>query len=409
MQDMKVLVCHNYYQQPGGEDLVFSDECSLLQSHGHEVIRFTQHNDNLAGIGRWAMLKKTIWNQDIEGELLKVIRRERPQVMHCHNTFPMISPAAYYAARRENVAVVQTLHNFRLLCPGATLLRDGRVCEKCVGKRFAWPAIQHACYRNSRPATAAVTAMLSAHHARQTWTHAVDRYIALTEFSRDKFIEGGLPAERISVKPNFVQPDPGVGRGAGGYAVFVGRLAPEKGIATLLDAWAQLSQKIPLRIIGDGPLAPLVQQATENNPQIEWLGRRPFDQVTSIVGAATVLVMPSVWYETFGRTVVEAFATGTPVIASRMGAMQELVDEGRTGLLFEPGDSADLAAKVQRLWDRSDEREPMRQAARDAFEQHFTAQANYPRLMEIYREAIISRGGELCFQEEAALEEASSC
>ena len=403
---MKILVCHNYYQQPGGEDQVFSDECWLLQSHGHQVVRFTQHNDSLTGIGRWAMLRKTVWNKEVEGELLEVIRRERPQIMHCHNTFPLLSPAVYYAARRENVAVVQTLHNFRLLCPAATLLRDGQVCEKCVGKRFAWPAIQHACYRNSRPATAAVTAMLSSHHARKTWTGAVDRYIALTDFSRQKFIEGGLPAGRISVKPNFVQPDPGMGRGNGNYAVFAGRLAPEKGIETLLDAWSQMPQQIALRIVGDGPLAPLVEQAARNDTRIEWLGQRPLNEAVSIVGDAAMLVMPSVWYETFGRTIVEAFATGTPVIASRMGAMQELVDEPRTGLLFKPADPADLAAKVRWLWDRPDRRKQMCQAARDEYEQRYTAQSNYLRLMEIYREATAGRDREVCFQEQAALEPA---
>jgi len=385
---MKILACHNFYQQPGGEDQVFEDECELLESHGHIVKRFTRHNDQLDGMTHLAMLQNTIWNRSTELELLELIRGERPDVMHCHNTFPLISPSAYYAARREGVAVVQTLHNYRLLCPGATLLRNGSVCEKCVGSRVALPAIQHGCYRNSRSATAAIVGMVGLHHRKKTWTDAVDRYIALTEFSRQKFIAGGLPAERISVKPNFVQPDPGVGRHHGNFAVFVGRLSPEKGIETLLEAWRHLDSSVPLKILGDGPLSDLVHDAAEYDDRIEWLGQVDAGSVAQTIGQASVLVMPSVCYETFGRTIVEAFASGTPVLASRMGAMQELVDDGRTGVLFEPGNAVDLAEKLRSLWQHQDAQQDMQLAARDEYQNRYTAEPNYERLVEIYESAI---------------------
>ncbi|MEO2020060.1 MAG: glycosyltransferase [Fuerstiella sp.] len=389
---MKILVCHNFYQQAGGEDQVFDDECHLLESRGHEVIRFTMHNDQLDGMSKVEMVKKTIWNSTVEQDLIGLIKRERPEVMHCHNTFPLISPSAYYAAQSEGVAVVQTLHNYRLLCPGATLLRDGKVCEKCVGKRLALPAIRHACYRNNRAATAATTAMLAVHHQKKTWTDVIDRYIALTEFSRQKFIEGGFPAERICLKPNLVQPDPGIGQHDGNYAVFAGRLSPEKGVETLLQAWERLDVQIPLKILGDGPMAEQVRKAAEHDVRIKWLGRVDIDEVARVIGAANVLVMPSVCYETFGRTMIEAFAAGTPVIASQMGAMEELVDDGRTGFLFEPGNSEDLAEKLRRLWQQPDVQQQMQQATREEYEIRYTTEPNYQRLIEIYEAAIAANG-----------------
>ncbi|HIF00867.1 MAG TPA: glycosyltransferase family 1 protein [Planctomycetes bacterium] len=389
---MKILVCHNFYQQPGGEDQVFDDECALLESRGHEVVRFTMHNDQLDGMSRVEMVKKTIWNSTVEQDLIALIQRELPDVMHCHNTFPLISPSAYYAAQSQGVAVVQTLHNYRLLCPGATLLRDGKVCEKCIGKRLALPAIRHACYRNNRAATTATTAMLAVHHQKNTWTDVIDRYIALTDFSRQKFIEGGFPAERICLKPNLVQPDPGVGQHDGHYAVFAGRLSPEKGVETLLQTWEHLEAEIPLKILGDGPMAEQVQQAAERDARIEWLGRVDIDEVAHVIGHANVLVMPSVCYETFGRTMIEAFAAGTPVIASRMGAMEELVDEGQTGFLFQPDNAKDLAEKLRQLWQQPDVQQQMRQAAREEYDNQYTAEPNYQRLIEIYEAAMATRG-----------------
>jgi len=388
---MKILLCHNFYQQRGGEDQVFADEGELLQSNGHQVVRYTRHNDDIDQQGRLRVVAQTIWNRRTQDNLSEIIERESPDVMHCANTFPLISPSAYYTARSHGVAVVQTLHNYRLLCPGATFLRGGKVCEKCVHTLVPWPAVVHACYRDDRAASAVVGGMLSIHRLMKTWTGTVDRYIALTEFSRDKFIEGGLPAEQIHVKPNFVSPEPEIGAGNGGYAVFVGRLSPEKGIETMLSAWSKLSETVPLKIVGDGPLSECVKQAAANEPNIEWLGGCLLEETLSVVGDAEFLLMPSIWYETFGRTTVEAFAKGTPVIASRMGAMAELVDDGRTGLHFEPGDAGDLAQKVEQLWRDRPRRREMRTAARSEFERHYTAESNYRILMEIYEQAIDHR------------------
>jgi glycosyltransferase involved in cell wall biosynthesis len=385
---MKVLLCHNYYQQPGGEDQVFEDESALLEAHGHDVVRYTLHNDSIDQLGKLDLLRKTLWNHQSAEAIRETIRRTRPDVMHCHNVFPLISPAAYHVAKQEQVAVVQTLHNYRTVCPKAVLLRDGKICESCLGKSIAWPAIVHSCYRDSRAASATVAALLAFHRAKKTWTHSVDRFIALTEFSKQKHVEGGLPAEKIDVKPNFVNPDPKIGGGNGDYAVFVGRLSPEKGIETLLDGWSHLKRDLNLKIIGDGPLADDVRRAAQEDARIEWLGRREFSEVCDIVGEAQCLVMPSVWYETFGRTIVEAYAKGTPVIASRLGAMQELVAEGRTGLLFDPGDPVNLAATVEQLLSRPDQLPAYRERARQEYESHFTPEANYEQLIGVYERAL---------------------
>lgn len=384
---MKILLCHNFYQQPGGEDLCFAAEASLLELHGHQVLRFTRHNDAVAQMSPFEVTRRTLWNRETFHELRKLIRRERPVVMHCTNTFPLISPAAYYAARAEGVPVVQSLHNYRLFCLNAYFLRNDRVCEDCLRKRVPWWGVLHGCYRASRTASVVVAAMLSLHRIMRTWTRMVDRYVALTEFSRRKFIEGGLPAQRIAVKPNFIYPDPDPGSGRGGYAVFIGRLSPQKGINTLLSAWSQLGGCLPLKIIGDGPLAERVKAAANQTVGIEWLGRRQPQEVLALLGEAVCLVMPSISYETFGRTIIEAYAKGTPVVVSRLGAIAELVQDGCTGLLFEPGNPKDLARKIRALVDNPAKFIRLRRAARREYEEKYTAEMNYWMLMKIYEEA----------------------
>lgn len=381
---MKVLVAHNYYQQPGGEDQVFAAEIALLEAHGHQVLRYAVHNDRVAEMNRLALAKAAVWNSSSYRDLRALIRRERPQVAHFHNTLPLISPAGYHAAKAEGVPVVQTLHNYRLICPNGVLFRDGHVCEDCLGKLVPWPGVVHACYRGSRASTGAVATMLTAHRALRTWEEMAGVYVALTEFARGKFVEGGLPAEKIVVKPNFVHPDPGVGEGQGGYVLFVGRLSPEKGIDTLLKAWEQLETKAHLKIVGDGPLAPGVAEAAQRLPHVEWLGRQPKDRVLGLMKDARVLVFPSLWYENAPMVIAEAYAVGLPVIASELGSISSLVSHGRTGLHFRPGDPKHLAARVEWALTHPADLQRMRVEARAEFEAKYTAEANYRKLIEIY-------------------------
>jgi len=261
------------------------------------------------------------------------------------------------------------------------------VCEDCMGKMIPWPGVVHSCYRESKIQTAAVASMLTYHRAINTWEKQVSLYICLTEFSRAKFIESGLPAEKIAVKPNYI-PDPGIGDRTGKYAVYVGRLSPEKGIDILLDAWKHLPN-IPLKIVGEGPLLNFVNQIVqENKANVTLLGRLPNEQVMDVVKKSAFLVFPSIWYETFGRTIVEAFACGKPVIASRHGTSVELIQDGLTGLFFEPGNCSDLIEKASKLWDSPDLIALMSKHARGTYEETFTRERNYRQLMDIYERAL---------------------
>ena len=329
-----------------------------------------------------------VWSFDTYIKISRLLQREKIDIAHFHNIFLCISPAAYYACRKVKVPVVQTLHNYRLICPGALLLKDGKPCEECIQKFAPWRGIWYGCWRNSRAGTASVTAMLIVHRLIKTWIKKVNIYIALTEFARKKFIEGGIPAEKIVVKPNFVYPDPGEGEHKAQYFLFVGRLSPEKGIMTLLKAWKFLD--IPLKIVGDGPLKEEIQTFIEqkNLKHIEILGSQPRERVFKLMKDAKALIFPSEWYEGFPMTLAEAFATGLPVIASRLGAMAELVDEGRTGLLFEPGNPEDLAAKGEWAWSHPEAMAEMGREARREYQAKYTAERNYEILMEIYRMAI---------------------
>ena len=390
---MKILLCHNHYQQRGGEDESFEDEARLLQARGHSIVRFTIHNEVIGDMGRIAVAARTLWNRGVYRQLRALIREQRPQVVHCTNTFPLISPSAYYAAHAEGLAVVQSLRNYRLLCANALFLREGRACEDCRGRCGPLHALAHRCYRNSLSATAVLTGMTALHRLAGTWKRAVDLYFTPSEFARRKFVDAGFPAERIAVKPNFVFPDPLPGAGAKGGAIFVGRLSHEKGIETVLDAWLEHGLAMPLTIIGDGPLADRVRDACTKCDRITWLGRRPLEEALEIIGEAAVLICPSIAYETFGRTVVEAFAKGTPVLCSDAGAAAELVTPGKTGMLFRTGDPSDLAANMRALAGEPGRLAAMREPARLEYRAKYDADTNHEILMDINQRAIARRGG----------------
>ena len=390
---LRILVCHNFYQRPGGEDQVFADEVALLKSAGHDVETFTVHNDDVAKTGKLALAAKTLWNRDVAGQIGKVVRERKAEVVHFHNTFPLISPASYYAAREAGAAVVQTLHNYRLLCPGSLFLRDGKVCEDCLGKAVPWPGAVHKCYRGDRAASVVTTALLATHRLAGTYHKAVDLYVALTAFGRDKFVQGGFPAGKIAVKPNFILEDRGAATGAGKYALYVGRLDEGKGIEVLLPAWQKVQGPHELRILGDGLLAPLVMEAAAKDPRINWLGRRPMDEVFAAMGDAAFMILSSVWYEAMPRTIVEAYSRGTPIVASALGALAELIEPGQTGLHFQPGDADDLSRQLQWAFANPDALAAMRLNCRERFETHYTSGENL-RLMEAtYRRAIAQRHG----------------
>jgi glycosyltransferase involved in cell wall biosynthesis len=389
---MKVVQVHNYYQQPGGEDQVFAAETALLESHGQQVLRYTVHNKAVELHGKLALGQKTIWNQSRYRELRSFFQRKKPNVVHVHNTLPLISPAIYYASHASRIPICQTLHNYRPLCPNALLFRNNKVCEDCIGRFLAWPGVKNACYRGSRPATIAVSLMNFFHRLMGTWKNKIDVYIALSEFSKKKYIQAGFLKKKIVVKHNFVESisclsgleKKNIRKGA----LFVGRLSREKGIGTLLKAIKIYGNSMPLKIIGDGPLASVVQKNVSDNFGISWLGQRPILEVYELMAKAELLVFPSEWYEGMPRTIIEAFAQGTPVISSELGAMAEMIDHGRTGLHFETGNAQDLAEKI--LWANKHPNELVRmgQNARTEYEAKYTPERNYTMLMEIYEQAI---------------------
>lgn len=391
---MNVLVVHNFYRQPGGEDEVFRAETRELARQGVNVHTYTAHNDDLRELSGARTALATIWNPVPARELAALVREHRIDVVHFHNTFQAISPAAYRAVRGAGAAVVQTLHNYRLLCASATLYRDGQPCEDCLGKTPPWPAVRHACYRDSRAASGVVAAMQTTHRLLGTYDRAVDLYIALTEQVRNAHVRGGLPSGKLVVKPNFLAEDPGVGDGDGGYALFVGRLTPEKGVRTLLAAWRELGARLPLRVVGGGPLAGEVEAAVRAGQEVEFLGQRPHAEVLNLMRGARLLVFPSEWPEPFGLTLIEAFATGLPVVAGQIGSATTLVEHGHTGRHFRPGDPADLAAQVRWLLDHPADLAAMRAHARRTYEANYTAPGNVRALLDLYRRAIRQRAGQ---------------
>ena len=391
---MRVLAVHNYYQQAGGEDCVFESECRLLEDFGNEVLRYSVHNNQITNSGKWALAKNTIWNHESSSAIHRLVRDERVDLVHFHNTFPLISPASFRAAHRAGAAVVCTIHNFRFVCPKAVLYRDGKVCNACLGKRFAWPALQHNCYRDSKMATTVVAANATVHRIAKTFPRFVDACITPTNFVREHLRTSGYPLGRVFTKPHFVDFDRGMGDGLGHYAVFVGRLSEEKGLDVLLDAWAQLSSPIELRIIGDGPLACRLRDLPKN---IRWLGALPQDAVYNQMANAACLICPSTCYESFGRVVIEAYAQGTPVITANHGGQAEVATVG-DGLQFQPGCPSSLASVTEYFFsnlanaDVAASEPSLRQQARAEYLAKYTAETNYEQLHEIYREALRHRG-----------------
>ncbi|HYD78482.1 MAG TPA: glycosyltransferase family 4 protein [Paucimonas sp.] len=379
---MRILVAHNAYRYSGGEDAVVEAEVALLRANGHEVETYRRHNDELQTMAPAAAAAAAVWSRRSANDMETLCARFRPDVIHLHNTFPLISPSVLWAAARRRIAVVQSLHNFRLLCPQATFLRDGRICEDCLGKT-PWRGVARKCYRGSGLQSAVAAGMLVTHRALGTYRQRIACYIALSAFCRDKFIAGGLPPERIRIKPNFVVAGrtPDWSARAGG--LFVGRLSAEKGLDVLAQAVAMLDEN-PIRLAGSGPLEARARAAFHGN----FLGQLPRAGVFELLHGASYLVAPSTCYETFGLALIEAFSCGTPVIASGHGAFADIVTDGVNGLLFKPGDAHALAAKI--AWA---ERHPaamlaMGRAARRDYEAKYTPQRNHALLMSIYEDAI---------------------
>jgi len=389
---MKVLIVHNKYRTsaPSGEDVAVGNEQRMLEDRGVEVVAFERSNDDLDDstvMAKTSMAINTIWSQRSRSELRQVLQRTRPDVVHVHNTFSMISPSIYGACKAEGVPVVQTLHNFRFFCPSALFLRDGKPCEDCLDKSLL-QSVRHRCYRGSVKATATLAAMLTLHRAIGTYSRDIDRYIVLTQFGRRKVVKAGIAEDKLVVKPNFVRNPPPPGGGGGGYVAYVGRLLEGKGTKTLVEAWRHLPS-VKLKIIGDGALRPELEAlARTGNLNIEFLGMQKRPAVMDAISNADLLIVPSEVYEGFPLVIAESFACGTPVLASRIGSLEELVEEGVNGRKFAAADPEELAGAVRVMLADKPALSRMRANARAYFDAHLTEQANYAQLMNIYSAVI---------------------
>jgi len=392
---MKVLLVHNFYQSssPSGEDIVFKNEVALLKAQGIHVITYEKFNDEIGkGIGRFKSAFKTIWSKETYQELKSLVKKEKPDIAHFHNIWYLISPSAYYVCKNAGIPVVQTLHNFRMFCVNGLLSRNGKVCEDCIGKP-PWRGAIRGCYRNSIFYSTPIALTEFIHKTIGTWENKVDAYIALTEFGRQKYIKAGFPAEKIFVKPNFLDNPPEPSFNHKGYAVFLGRLSVEKGLCTLVEAWKKV-KNLTLKIVGDGPLREDLKNFVSNSKieNIEFTGRKDFEECLKLLKGSLFMVIPSQCYECFPMAIREAFACGKAVIASNLGSMAEILKDGKTGVLFEPGNIDELASKITWMIENEKECIQMGKNARLEFEAKYTAERNFEILMNIYKGVL----GEKC-------------
>jgi glycosyltransferase involved in cell wall biosynthesis len=385
---VRILQVHTRYREPGGEDVVVKAEAELLRAAGHEVVQWQAQNPQGTS-GAVAALALSPWNFHAARSLGRVATRLRPHVAHVHNTWFAMSPSVLPALRRAGVPVVMTLHNYRLLCANGMLFRDGRPCEDCIGTH-PWHGLRHRCYRDSALQSLPAAGTIALHSLLGTWRREVSLFLALNEFSRARFVSGGLPPERIHVKPNFVT-DPGsrtVPNSASPSILYVGRLVAEKGVGVLLEAWRRAAVgSLELVIVGDGPMRPALQRLAV--PGVRFAGRLPAEEARRRMLAARALVLPSLSYEGQPMAALEALAAGVPVLASDIGGMPELLRPLGSCWLVPPGVEEAWAAALRRLTDARLVEQGGRQA-RATYEQSFTEASALDALEAAYELALRS-------------------
>jgi glycosyltransferase involved in cell wall biosynthesis len=377
-----VLVVHNRYQQLGGEDSVVDDEIKMLRENGHEVHEYRRNNVDINNMSKFRLFVDTIWSRKTVKEVSELISKVSPDIVHAHNTFPLVSPSLFWVVSSARIPIIQTIHNFRLSCLQAMFLRDNKVCELCKGK-IPWRGVVHKCYRNSFISSFVLACMLMFHRVLGTFTRQISAYIALNGFCKNKLIEIGINPSAIRVKPNFVRVSASVSPEKTGNPLYVGRLSQEKGISVLLDVIKKMPSQ-QFDIVGDGPLI----HEFDGIANVNVFGELGYEAVITKISNAPYLIMPSIWYENMPRTLVEAFSCGTPVIASNIGALKCLIKDKVTGLLFEPGSHDSLYDAV--MWAKNNvaQMTDMGKEAYVEFNEKYTSQKNYLALNRIYLEVI---------------------
>jgi glycosyltransferase involved in cell wall biosynthesis len=396
---MKILLVHNFYGSaaPSGENTVYAAERELLRQHGHTIIEFTRHSDEIINRGIFGTIQgalATPWNPFSKQALRSVLETEKPDIMHVHNTFPLLSPSIFHATKGFHTATVLTLHNYRTFCAAGIPMHDNVSCTECLDAQSVSPALKYGCYRKNRLVTVPLAIMIALHRRVKTWERHVDGFVALSDFQKDKMVEAGLAETNVHIKPPFYvnPPSPLSWEERESKVVFVGRLGMEKGLNILIDAWKQWGREAPqLEIIGDGPERVSLQKSVKGNgieDKISFLGQLPFLDVQRRLRLARLLVLPSLCFEGFPMTIIEAFSLGVPVAASDIGPLPNIVKNSESGILYKAGDALSLYHTMREIWDRSDRLCSLGQGARHEFDKKYTAATNYEMLMEIYRTAI---------------------
>jgi len=383
----KILIGHNYYQQPGGEDGFFRSEIAMLKDFGHEVCVYQRHNNEIKSdiLSRLSHAASLRFSKSSYDQMRSLIRSFKPDVAHFHNIFFVMTPAVLYACKDEGVPVVVSLHNFRLMCINGLFFRDGKPCEDCLhGSRGS--GIVHRCYRGSWAFSTIATDMINYHWRRKTWDNIVDHFVVETEFTKGKYVQAGISSAKITVLPNFIEKPSHNTQDKGAYALYVGRLSQEKGIDVLLKAWRHV-KGIPLYIVGQGPMQKEVEAYIKHHglTQVKVLGYLENEDCRRVLAQAKFLIVPSLCYENFPRVVVEAYACGVPVLASRLGTMEEIVEEGTTGALFSPNDAQDLAGKAMDLIRDDNKFAQLCINARQVYDLKYTPARHYEGLMKVYQ------------------------
>jgi glycosyltransferase involved in cell wall biosynthesis len=399
---VKILLAHNFYGStaPSGENIAFMAEADLLRNRGHSIIEFIRHSDELLQRGFTGKLKGalgTVWNPVSLRGLKIALNETKPDIVHVHNTFPLLSPSVFYATRDLNIPTVMTMHNYRIGCSAATAIRKDEPCTLCLDKKSVLPALRYGCYRDSRMATLPVSLMIALHSAKDTWKKNVDAFITLTDFQKEKMAQFGISQESLFVKPHFFENPPEFvpGQEREVKAVFIGRLYAAKGIHILVDSWKKWGKNAArLEIIGDGPMKSALMRTVETSEAsgaISFLGNLPHADAMKRLSSAKLLILPSLCFEGFPMVIQEAYAFGVPVAASNIGALPHLIAENRTGTLFAPGNAESLLAAVQPLFADDRKLRAWSGKARQEFEAKYTAGKNYEILMSIYEAAAANR------------------
>ncbi|MGB0716030.1 MAG: glycosyltransferase family 4 protein [Phycisphaerae bacterium] len=396
---MRIGIVHNYYRIPGGEDKVVETEARWLLQNGHDVFMFEVHNDVEIGGGLLGKARTGInatWNRDMARRIVEFCERHDLDILHTHNTFPILSPAIYKAANLAGVPVIQTLHNYRMLCANGCLIRRGEACTTCISDG-PWNAVKNGCYRDSHLQSAAWAAMTTTHRALDTWNAHIERFLTPSDFARDLLSNAGVLERPVFTKPNCVA-DPGRHQETGRGGIYVGRLSEEKGVDMLIQSWrnlkpSQWSGQPTLTIVGAGPEEARLKMLAKDMPHVEFTGKLEKADLHQRVKSAAFVVAPSRCFETFGLTVVEGYALQRPAVVPSRTALAELVGDDRYGHVYEQLNVDALTSACQTLLNDPIRCFEMGQNARRYYEAQFTEEKVMPQLLRHYRECMASYHG----------------